>query len=346
MGAHLPSRCRDARAEDQQSARRPTMKSCVVALCFVLAGASMTEAVEARHGSVKVCVIAYKGAIATRAQWQPTADYLNDKIPARTFEIFPLTVEEAEAAADRCDFVISNPGHYVALEASHGATRIATRRRAAGADSDDEYGAVIFTRAQRTDVNVVGDLRGKRFMAVGESSFGGWWIAWRELSREQIDPGRDLSLYFAGEVEDNVVYAVRDKRTDAGTVPTGHLERMAAAGQIALTEFRVLNLQAVDSDHPFLRSTQLYPEWPIATFDHAPNGPARDVAIALLQMPSAGPAAIAAQASGWTIPLDYRPVHELLRELNLPPYADYGRLEYVELASTEFATRLRLTGKA
>ena len=44
------------------------------------------------------------------------------------------------------------------------------------------------------------------------------------------------------------------------------------------------------------------------------------MAIALLQMPANHPAAVLGHHAGWTIPLDYEPVHVLFRELNLPPY--------------------------
>ncbi len=44
------------------------------------------------------------------------------------------------------------------------------------------------------------------------------------------------------------------------------------------------------------------------------------MAIALLQMPGNHPAALTGNYAGWTIPLDYEPVHVLFRELNLPPY--------------------------
>jgi two-component system sensor histidine kinase TtrS len=37
-------------------------------------------------------------------------------------------------------------------------------------------------------------------------------------------------------------------------------------------------------------------------------------------MPSNHPASINGQYAGWTIPLDYQPVHEMFRELQLPPY--------------------------
>ena len=38
------------------------------------------------------------------------------------------------------------------------------------------------------------------------------------------------------------------------------------------------------------------------------------------------PAVRSARIEGWTIPLDYQPVHELMKELNLGPYANYGKI--------------------
>lgn len=45
-------------------------------------------------------------------------------------------------------------------------------------------------------------------------------------------------------------------------------------------------------------------------------------------MPSDSTAAKAANLKGWTIPQDYQPVHELMKELRLGPYKDYGKLTF------------------
>ena len=47
---------------------------------------------------------------------------------------------------------------------------------------------------------------------------------------------------------------------------------------------------------------------------------ALQVAVALLQMPADHPAALKGNYAGWTIPLEYQPVHDLFRDLKLPPY--------------------------
>jgi diguanylate cyclase (GGDEF)-like protein len=117
---------------------------------------------------------------------------------------------------------------------------------------------------------------------------------------------------------------------DAGMVRTDTLERMASAGKIDPKQLRVLNQQQA-SGFPFALSTRLYPEWPFAKVRHTSDELAQKVAVALLSMPPDHPAARASKSAGWTVPLDYTPVHELYKELRVGPYRDYGKVTFVEV---------------
>ena len=66
---------------------------------------------------------------------------------------------------------------------------------------------MIFCKAGREDIREAKDLIGKTFMAVKDTSFGGWQMAWRELKEQGIDPDDFADLKFAG-THDAVVYAV------------------------------------------------------------------------------------------------------------------------------------------
>lgn len=61
---------------------------------------------------VSIGVLAYNGKQQALARWQPTADYLSQKIDSRDFEIVPLTHEEFEHAINKgqLDFILTNPG--------------------------------------------------------------------------------------------------------------------------------------------------------------------------------------------------------------------------------------------
>ncbi|MCK7576714.1 MAG: PhnD/SsuA/transferrin family substrate-binding protein [Chromatiales bacterium] len=147
-------------------------------------------------------------------------------------------------------------------------------------------------------------------MGVSREAFGGFQMAWREFHQAGIDPDRHFGrLAFAGFPQDNIVYAVRDRQIDAGTVRTDTLERMAAEGRIVLADYKVINQQQ-RAGFPFLLSTRLYPEWAFARLTHTDEELAQQVVVALLRLTPDSHAARASQSAGWTVPLDYTPVHE------------------------------------
>ncbi|MDB4308295.1 phosphate/phosphite/phosphonate ABC transporter substrate-binding protein, partial [Gammaproteobacteria bacterium] len=270
-------------------------------------------------------VLAHRGPEMAIRMWTPTVDYLSSQIPGYDFRLVPLDLDEMHTIKKRSelDFILTNPGNYVELEAHHGVSRIATLMNARHGGPSTMFSAVIFTAAHNSDIGSLAELKGKSFAAVDKAAFGGFQMAWRELKESGIDPFTDLELRFMGFPQDEIVYAVRDGRVDAGTVRTDILERMADRGDIKLADFKVLNPQLSDG-FPLLHSTQLYPEWAFAKTDAAPVGLAREVSIALLQMPRDDPATLAGKYTGWTVPLDYNRVHELFQVLGIGPYQVTG----------------------
>jgi two-component system sensor histidine kinase TtrS len=261
--------------------------------------------------------------------WGPTAAYLSEAVPDHSFSIIPLDFQEIGSAVERrkVDFVLANTSIYVQLEAQYGVSRIATLMNKSPRGTFKVFGGVIFCRADRADIKELRDLKGKSFAAVDETSLGGWQVAWRELKDHGIDPSRHFARFTFDGTHDAVVYAVRDGSADAGTVRTDTLERMAEDGRIDLARFRILNPRKHEQ-FPFALSTRLYPEWPFAKARHTGDDLARKVAVALLDLSPDSPAARAGRISGWTIPLDYQPVHEIMKELRVGPYRDYGKVPF------------------
>jgi ABC-type phosphate/phosphonate transport system substrate-binding protein len=271
---------------------------------------------------VRIGVLAYRGKEKALERWSPTADYLSERITAHRFEIVPVNLDEMPRAIQEGDihFTLTNPGNYVSLETSHGVSRIATMQTRNGKQSRVRFGAVIIARADRPDITKLADLRGKSFMAVSQEAFGGFQMAWRELKEHGIDPFTDIrELRFAGFPQDKIIMAVHRGEVDAATVRAETLARMIESGKVTEDEFCILNPQSIDST-PFPLSTRLYPEWPFAMTKNAPRELATRVAQALLSMPADHPAAQAARMAGWTVPLDYSPVHDLMQTLQVGPY--------------------------
>ncbi|MCW8904984.1 PhnD/SsuA/transferrin family substrate-binding protein [Sedimenticola sp.] len=275
---------------------------------------------------IRIGVLSHRGNQVTYDTWSPTAIYLSRVVPGHDFEIIPLDFAEVDPAVKfgQVDFILVNPGIYVNLEVRYRISRIATLNNLAGTNANNVFGGVIFTRSDRSDINTLDDLKGKSLMAVDVTSLGGFQMSWREMRTRGLDPYRDSSSFSFGGIHDEVVRAVRDGRVEVGMIRTDILERMAAANQIDIDDFKIINPK-VNPGFLLNRSTRLYPEWPFSKVLHTSNELAQRVAVALLNMPNTHPAARVGNYAGWTIPLDYQSVHDLLRELQLPPYEYSGR---------------------
>ena len=297
------------------------------------AAAQVASNTKARQ-TVTIGVLSHRGDAATLAAWSPTAAYLSSRLPKYRFEFKPLDFDAIDPAVkqETVDFILANSGIYVTLEVRFGVSRIATMYNRRNETPYNIFGGVIFTRADREDLRSLTDLRGKSFAAVDRTSLGGFQMAWRVLNAEGLNPYRDFSeVKFMG-IHDRVVMSVLNGQTDVGTVRTDILERMIQDGKIEPTAFRIINPQPVTEAFPFIRSTELYPEWPLAKTRRTSNDLAQEVAITLMQMPRNHPAAKAGRHAGWTVPLDYQPVHELFKELRLGPYQNIGKFTLSDVA--------------
>ncbi|WP_083453388.1 response regulator [Desulfatitalea tepidiphila] len=305
-----------------------------IVLCLALPAAAAAWAADA---PLRIGVLAIRGTDQCLDAWTPTADYLNRQVAGRRFRIVPLTHEQIHpyVREGKVDFILTNSASYVELEYHYRVSRIATLKERHPGGVSTQYGGVVFCRSDRTDIRTFSELTGKSFMAVSEVSLGGWIMAWREFKESGIDPYTDFKSLSFGETHDQVVYAVRDRRVDAGTVRTGTLEALSAEGNIDLSDFYVFPMRhETDEVLPYLCTTRQYPGWPMARVKHTPDSLAEKVSVALLKMP---PDAIAAQVSGyagWTIPSDYQPVHECMKFLKIGPYEDLGRITFSDILHT------------
>ncbi|WP_265948902.1 sensor histidine kinase [Dechloromonas sp. A34] len=265
---------------------------------------------------VAIGVFAYQGERAAISDWTPLVRYLNKALPEHHFRLENHDAEglRKAIAGHRIDLVITNPGYYIAMEAEFGLSRIATLE-SPGTPALKALGSVVLARADRSDLNELSDLAGKRVAAVAPEAFGGYLLAAREMLRRGVEPEADLEeLRFIGLPMTRIVEAVQKGEVDAGIVRACLAEQMAARGELRLSDFRVLSALP-DKALPCALSTPLYPNWPIAVTRQTDPVLAKQVARALLAMTDAD------DSLNWTVPADYQPVHDLYRELRIGPYA-------------------------
>jgi two-component system sensor histidine kinase TtrS len=289
--------------------RTPLM--CFLMLAIFFAGVTSLYAQQ----EIKFGVLAKRGVPKAFEQWGPTADYLSTKLSTNCV-LVPLKFAEIEPALKRGEihFLLANSAFYARYEKQYNLKAICTMINRKKDTALEQFGGVLFTRS-KSSIRNIQDIKGKKMMCVKYSSFGGAQMAWRLLLESGVDPKKDCSAFLQGGSHDNVVLAVKDKKADVGTVRSDTLERMEAEGKINLSDFRIIN-QIKDS-FPFVHSTRLYPEWPVAACSITDRKLAKKVAKALILMNFSHEAMAASKVYKWTYPANYADVTECLRVIGI-----------------------------
>lgn len=296
------------------------------------AQAEMTEqpgTAETSEQVHKIMLMAHRGKDNALKKWTATADYLTDNIPGHRFELVPLDWNGMRAyiKAGEADFVLSNPGMYVEFEADYGIRRLMTLKNLRLGEAVPNFGSVIIKRTDRDDIQNIADLKGKHLMMVSHLSWGGWQVAWMEMLKQGFDPYKQLGELSTSGSHDKTVMAVLAGEVDAGVCRTDTLERLAEQGKINIDDIALITSK--NKDYPqfdFLLSTDLYPEWPFAATPGVDEVLLQEVTRVLLGMPADSQPAREGHYVGWTVPENYQPVHEVLRELRIRPYENYGEI--------------------
>ncbi|MDA8260680.1 MAG: PhnD/SsuA/transferrin family substrate-binding protein [Betaproteobacteria bacterium] len=283
-----------------------------IALAVLTCAGFMHAHAAAPGQALRIGVLAFLGSDATVEEWSPVVRRLQAALPSYAPALIHLDHDGLREAARRgeLDFIITNPGHYIELEAVLGASRILTLDTGGTRAPERALGSAVIVPLA-SSLHTLEDLRGRRLAIVGRGGFGGYQVAWGELDALGIDPEAELAeLREVGFPMGGVIDALDAGLADAGVIRTCLLEDQPEWA----ARFRVLSPRA-EPGFPCATSTRLYPDWPLAALRHTPPELSRMVAIALLGM--------RADRDGiaWTVPADYQSVHELFRRLEIGPYA-------------------------
>ncbi|MEW5972667.1 MAG: diguanylate cyclase [Pseudomonadota bacterium] len=271
-------------------------------------------------GGISIGILAYRPSSQVQARWAPLAEYLQGRLGMPVM-VRALDYDALELALARreVDFVLTNPAHYLLMAHRYHLTAplnsLILQEQGWPLSA---FGGVIFTTTS-TPIVTLADVEGRIVAAPFAGSLGGYQMQAYEMLKAGLVPPRGRLLLEMGSNQDKVVEAVLQGRAEVGFARTGVLEALAGEGRIDLSTVRVLNRQ--DLPHfPFISSTRLYPEWAFAALPQVDQDLARRMTAALLDLRHDGETARRLDIWGFTIPLDYEPVRELLRVLRLPPF--------------------------
>lgn len=310
------------------------LPSIPIVTCFFLVLA-LSFSAGAFAAQISIGVLANQGKEACYTRWASTFDSLQLWLPLLNIRPVCLDFQELQKAVEKQEvgFTITNPAMYVDLEYKYGASRIATLSSIQGGHLLSQFGTVIFRRSDRGDLATLHDLKGTRFAAVSDNSFGGWLIGRKHLLDKGIDAVNDFSEIVFTQAHRAVVSVVKNGVVDAGCIRTDILEQLAADGEISLDDFYVFPGadEPDENDFPFLRTSILYPEWAFARMKNSDPQLAKEIAVVLLGMVPVPGAEPVNRFFGWTLPLDYNRVHECLKALKVSPYDEVGQIPLLEV---------------
>jgi phosphate/phosphite/phosphonate ABC transporter binding protein len=278
----------------------------VLSMMIGFCGSTMVSAQE-----IKIGVLAKRGTAKAYQQWNPTAAILSEKLHEK-FVIVPLKFVDIEPALknNQIHFLIANSGFFSSMEGKYNLKALTTMVNRRQDVALQEFGGVIIV-PRDSRIRNINDIRGKRFMCVKYSSFGGGQMAWRLLLDRGINPKTDCSAFLQGGTHDKVVMAVKKGEVDVGTVRSDTLERMQSEGKIEMEDFKIIN--KVADSFAFVHSTRLYPEWPFVACQPADRDLRSKVRKVLMLLPNKHEALDAAKVYKWTYPGKYQAVTECLR---------------------------------
>ncbi|MCU7837543.1 MAG: PhnD/SsuA/transferrin family substrate-binding protein [gamma proteobacterium symbiont of Taylorina sp.] len=311
-----------------------------VALIFIFIFSS--SAIQANTGKVinqtvnvhKIMVMAHKGNEKALKKWTETANYLTQNIPGHQFE---LVLKDWVGMRDymksgKADFILTNSGMYVEFEAEYGVKRLVTLKNRRFNKVVPHFGSVIIKRSDRNDIKTIDDLKGKHLIISSHKAWGGWQLGWWEMLQQGFDPYTELGKLSVSKSHIKSVMAVISGKADAAVCRTDTLENLASKGKIKLSNIKLITSKNSQyPDFPFLLSTKLYPEWPFAATSNISLELSERITKVLLNMPNDSLATKAGKYEGWTVPDNYQPVHEVLRDLRVRPYEHYGKVTIKQL---------------
>ena len=266
----------------------------------------------------------------TQRDFTPLTTYLSTYLDGRRVEVLQFdSIEEMVEVVDAggVDFVVASPVALVTLTARHRVRPIATVTQIAGGRLSPYLAGAVFVKNGRDDLLRMEDARGQRVLALSRLALGGWLAPIREWHRrglEETDFGR-LDFDFSYQ---QVAAKVCAGEADIGVLPANRLQEL---WESCPGGFRLLGSpQGRDGLYPIPVSTPLYPEAAVAAVAEMDEDVVTRVAVALLAIAAGSPPAGAMGVSGFTAPLSYAPVQQLMEELRVGPYESFGRLTFTE----------------
>ena len=254
-------------------------------------------------------------------RWNPTVEFLNEKMPHHSFKLLPIKPTDVEKIKNllndkKIDFLLTQPAIFSELKYTNGVNRVLTMTNNFGMN---KFGSVLITHKDNSIENIL-DIKGKTVAAAAPLGFGGWLVAYSEMFDRGVDPLKDNKVTFTGS-QTKIVDFILDKKYEVGVIKTGMLEYLSTNHNLDISNIKIIN--EIPSEYPVKMSTQLYAEWTFAIAKHINDDQLQnDIFKAMNSITKDSKAAVAGKYQSWGLPQNYNNVDEILKKFQLAHYKD------------------------
>lgn len=241
---------------------------------------------------------------------------LAEKLPLHRIETKVYRTHELVMAARRgeVDILFGSSGCFASLlpDGIYPLATIVTNR---APDPNKAVSGALIVRADRKDLQTIEDLRGKRAMSGLEGMFFHYQMPMSAIT----DRGFEPDAFFSSIQRVNFPVLKVFEALNLGVIDVGLLRAcvLEELPQSLRNRYRVVE-PVQDSPLRCAHTSRLFPNWTVGAMKHVPSETAKQVALALLSMPSQTNAGIR-----WSLANSFSEVEILFRTLKL------GRYEYL-----------------
>jgi ABC-type phosphate/phosphonate transport system substrate-binding protein len=210
--------------------------------------------------------------------------------------------------------MLGNPAITAMVQRSHDAQLVASLVQPWGT----RFAGVIIT-TPATGIKSVADLRGKKLITLVTASAAGHMFQRDYLLTKGFDVAKDFSAMKEVPRQDDVLLAVKSGNFDVGFCRTGIIEDMVRKGKAEMGDFVVIG-KVDDPEYPFVRTTELYPEWYMTVLPGGAPALTAKVKTALMALKPDSKVSEALGIKGFQEPLAINQVTDLLTRLKIAPF--------------------------
>lgn len=299
--------------------RVPYALFVMTVLCILLL--ALPGSPHAASTEITIGMLSFRPVADTQKRWQPLANYLQQQLPSYRFRIHAYDYDDLEMAIRQrnVDLVFTEPAHYILLsEQNILSTPLVTVINQEFGRQLPAFGGVILVRADDSRIQQLDDLQDMTIASPAAGSFSGHMIQRYQLHLQGNGELR-LHMRYTGMPHDRALEALLNGDADAAFIRSGVLESLLEKNRLKPDQIRVLN--RINMPHyPYALSTRLYPEWPLVAMPHTDSDLFRQITAALLGLPHGSELGRSMGIYGFTIPMDYQQVRDLMQALHLPPF--------------------------